>query len=132
MSLSSGTPGTIPFETTPSPLTVAVEQGNATFQCQHPLADVISWRVNKIPLNVATLQNVSVSSASAPNGVASTLSIGTLLVYNGIVIECEAMLNRSSPQVTAPVALRIQGMILIVHMNNIPTVTDHCRHPQTN
>ena len=31
------------FEMTPSPLTVAVEQGTATFQCQHSLADDINW-----------------------------------------------------------------------------------------
>ena len=41
------------FEVTPSPLTVAVEQGTATFQCQCSDADFIDWRVNGLPLNIA-------------------------------------------------------------------------------
>jgi hypothetical protein len=90
---------------------VAVEQGTAVFQCQYPLADVIGWRVNGISLNVATLQNVSVVNVGTPNGVTTTLSIGTLLVYNGITIECVAtFFDASSPRFTVPVALLIQGI----------------------
>ncbi len=85
---------------------MAVEQGTATFQCQHPLADVVGWRVNGIPLSVATLQNVSAVSV----GATSMLSIGTLLVYNGTTVECVAtFFDGSSPQFTAPVALLIQA-----------------------
>jgi hypothetical protein len=88
-----------------------VEQGTATFHCQHPLADGIGWRVNGIPLNVATLQNVSAASVGTPNGATPTLSIGTLLVYNGITIECIAtFFDGSLPQFTVPVALLIQGI----------------------
>ena len=95
------------FEITPSPLTVAVEQGTATFQCQHPLAVAIGWRVNGILLNSATLLNIS--AAVAPNGV-YVLSIRTLLAYNGIIVECIAtFIDGSSPQFTAPVALLVQG-----------------------
>ena len=98
------------FVMTPSPLTVAVEQGIATFQCQHPLAVGIGWRVNGIPLNVATLQNISAVNVGTPNGATSMLSIATLLVYNGIIIECVAtFIDGSSPQFTAPVILFIQG-----------------------
>ena len=53
----------VTFGITPSPLTVAVEQGTATFQYQHPLADVIGWRVNGISLNMAVaLPNVSTAT----------------------------------------------------------------------
>ena len=97
---------------------MAVEQGTATFQCQHPLADVIGWRVNGIPLNAAILQNVSATSVVTSNGVASTLSIGTLLVYNGITVECIAtFIDGSSPQFTPPVTLLVQGIhtVIVTH-----------------
>ena len=89
---------------------MAVEQENATFQCQHPLAVGIGWQVNGIPLNAATLQNISTASVGTPNGVTSTLSIPTLLVYNVTTVECVAtFIDGSSPQFTEPVVLRIQG-----------------------
>ena len=110
----------VSFMISPSPLTVAVEQETATFQCQHPLAIAIGWRVNGIPLNVAALQNVSITSIGTPNGVTSLLSIGTLLVYNGITVECvAAFIDGSSPQLTTPVVLLIQGVTIIM---NIPPI----------
>ena len=94
----------VTFEITPSPLTVAVEQGTATFQCQHPLAVAIGWRVNGIPLNIATLPNVS----AIPND--DTIIISTLLDNNGTTVECIAtFIDGSSPQFTPPVTLFIQG-----------------------
>ena len=102
------------FEVTPSPLTVAVEQGTATFQCQHPLAVVIGWRVNRMSLNMANLLNVS--SATHINAT-TILSIATLLVYNGTIVECIAtFIDGSSPQFTAPVALLIQGIHTVIVM----------------
>ena len=93
----SSPPDSTPFEITPSPLTVAVEQGIATIQCQHPLAISIGWRVNGILLNVATLQNVSTAT---PNDV-TILSIATLLVYNGTAVECiVTFIDGSLPQFT--------------------------------
>ena len=100
-------PGTTNFAIAPSPLTVAVEQGTATFQCRHPLAVSIGWRVNEILLNVVTLQNISTAT---PNDV-TILSIATLLVYNGITVECIAsFIDGSPPQFTPPVRLLIQGI----------------------
>ena len=103
LSLSS-LPDTTNFVIAPSPLTVAVEQGTATFQCQHSLADVIGWRVNGMPLNVVNLPNVSTAT---PNDV-TILSFSTLLVYNGTIIECIAtFIDGSPPQFTTPVAFLI-------------------------
>ena len=105
----------VPFEVLPSPLTVAVEQETATFQCQHPLAIAIGWRVNGI-LNIATFPNVSVTSIGTPNGVTTILSISTILVYNETTVECIAtFIDGSSPQFTPLVTLLIQGIILILH-----------------
>ena len=103
------------FDFVPSPLTVAVEQGVATFHCQHSLADAIGWRVNRMPLNTADFQNISTASTPGPNGVTThILSIGIFLVYNGITIERIAtFFDGSLPQVTTPVPLLIQGMIIM-------------------
>ena len=107
-------PDTTHFDIIPSPLTVAVEQGYAIFQCQHQLADAIGWRVNGIPLNTAALQNVSTTSVGTTNGVTTILSIATLLVYNRTTIECIAtFIDGSSPQLTAPIVLLIQGTFYI-------------------
>ena len=109
---------------TPSPLTVAVEQGTATFQCQHPLAVVIGWRVNGIPLSTSALPNVSVTSIGSPNGVTTILSIGTLLDNNGTTVECIAVfIDGSSPQLTTPVVLLIQGTRIIIM--SVPTLLHH-------
>ena len=114
----------VAFVITPSPLTVAVEQGTATFQCHHPLADVISWRVNGISLSIAALPNVSTASVVTPNGVAVILSVGTLLDYNGTTVECIAtFIDGSPPQLTTPVVLLIQGTTTIVM--SIPTLLYH-------
>ena len=116
------TPLPAPFGISPSPLTVAVEQGTATFQCQHPLAIAIGWRVNGILLNVATFPNISDASVGTPNGVTTILSISTILMYNETTIECIAtFIDGSLPQFTPLVTLLIQG-IIIIHF------TWHCIH----
>ena len=100
-----------PFEVSPSPLTVAVEQGTAAFQCRHPLAIAIGWRVNGI-LSVATIPNVSIANVVTPNGVTTILSISTILVYNETTIECIAtFIDGSLPQFTPLVTLLIQGIV---------------------
>ena len=114
----------VAFEISPSPLTVAVEQGAATFLCQHPQA---GWRVNGILLNTATLPNIS---SATPNDV-TILSIVIFLVYNGTTVECVAILiDGSSPQFTARVQLLIQG-IMSVPSNHCCTIISLSRHSQT-
>ena len=84
----------------PSPLTVAVKQGTATFQCQHSLCDAVFWQVNGASLNRANFPNIS-----------TTTSIRTLLKYNQTTIVCVALFfDGTPPQFTAPVALLIQGL----------------------
>ena len=99
------------FDLVPSPLTVAVEQGTATFQCQHSLASAIGWRLNEIPLNTADFQNISTASIPGPNGFTThLLLIGTLsLEYNGTTVACVAFFDGSLPRVTTSVSLLIQG-----------------------
>ena len=111
-------PDTTCFEITPSPLTVAVEQRTATFQCQCSHADLIDWRVNGSSLNTAIgLSNISITSIRPSNGVVIyMLSIETLLAYDGTIIECVAgFLDEPLPQLqfTPSVTLRIQGIIII-------------------
>ena len=69
-----------------------------------------------MPLNTANFQNISTTSTPGPSGVIThILSIGTLLVHNGTTIECVAtFFDGSSPQVTTPVPLLIQGIIFII------------------
>ena len=97
----------------PSPLTVAVEQGTATFQCQHPLADAINWLLNGTALNRGGLTNVS-SSIQSQGSATSTLSIGTLLEYSQTTIECVAFIDGSPSQFTEPVTLLIQGGLIFI------------------
>ena len=95
----------------PSPLIVAVEQGTATFQCQHSLADDINWLLNGTSLNSVHLFNVSSSVQFNGRIITYILFIGTRIEYNQTTIECEATFTDGSPsQFTAPVVLLIQGL----------------------
>ena len=114
---------------------MAVEQGTATFQCQHPLAVSIGWRVNgTLLIMAAALLNVSTTSVGTPNGVTTILSIGTLLDYNGTIVECIAVfIDGSLPQFTAPVVLLVQGttIIMSIPINHYCTIISLRRHTQT-
>ena len=95
-----------PFETTPSPLTVAVEQEVATFYCQHLSSFGITWLVNGTSLNRINSTNISTFSSDTLH----SLSIGTLLEYNGTTVQCVAtFLDGSSPIFAPTVTLLIQG-----------------------
>ena len=92
---------------------MAVEQGTATFQCQHSLCDAVFWQVNGASLNRANFPNISTAtSIHKGNAVAHILSIGTLLKYNQTTVVCVALFfdGTPPPQFTAPVALLIQGL----------------------
>ena len=97
------------FEVTPSPLTVAVEQGRAIFNCQHNSSDDIIWRVNGTSPNSShiSIEGVPLSGG----GFRASVSVRTLLNFNETTIECVAVfLQGSLPfQYTTPVALLIQG-----------------------
>ena len=101
---------------TPSPLAVAVEQGTATFRCQHSFADDINWLVNGTSLNRVHSPDVYSSVQFQGSVTTYTLSIGTLVEYNETTIECVAIFLDGSPSLlTAPVTLFVQGLFT-VHM----------------
>ena len=100
-----------PFEITPSPLTVAVEQEVAVFVCQYLSCDGLTWLVNGTQLNRINSTNITTFSS----GRIYFLSIGTLLEYSGTTVECVAtFLDGSPPIFTPPVTLLIQGSNVMV------------------
>ena len=91
---------------------MAVEQGTATFQCQHSLADGINWLLNGISISRAGLGPVS-SIVQFKGSIATyTLSIGTLIEYNQTTVECVAIFIESPPQMSQAVMLLIQGRLI--------------------
>jgi hypothetical protein len=95
---------------------VAVEQGTATFWCQHPQTNNIEWLVNGIPLHEASLSNISVNIQFKGSGVTThTLLIGTLLEYSKTTVKCVGIFSDGSPsQYTERVRLLIQGNDIIM------------------
>ena len=100
------------FDLVPSPLTVAVEQETATFQCQHSLADDITWLLNGTSLNRTGLPNVFFSVRFKGSVRTYTLSIGTLVEYNQTKVECVALFIESPLQKSEAVVLLIQGRLI--------------------
>ena len=99
-----------PFEITPSPLTVAVEQEVATFYCQHLSSVGIYWLVNGTSLNIINSPNITTSSS----GTMHSLSIGTLFEYSGTTAQCVAVFFDGSPTLsTPPVTLLTQGISIM-------------------
>ena len=90
---------------------MAVEEGVATFYCQHKTCDIIDWRVNGSSLNRRSLTNISRSTNKAGDAQVYSLLIGTLLEYNMTRVECVAtFFDGSPPQFTPNVTLLIQGL----------------------
>ena len=86
---------------------MAVEQEVATFYCLCLSCDIIAWLVNGTSLNRINLPNITISV----NGTIRSLSIGTLLEYNGTTVQCVALfLDGTPPLPTLPVTLLIQGI----------------------
>ena len=81
------------------------EDTMAIFQCQHPDADGINWRINgstlrDLPEGVETDRN--------SNGT-FILTITALPNYNQTVIECVALFINFPSEDTDPAIMRIQG-----------------------
>ena len=114
----------VEFDTVPSPLTVAVEEGMATFYCQHSACDIIDWRVNGSSLNRlrSTMIVFSRSNSQAGDAQVYSLSIGTLLEYNMTRVECVAIFfDGSPPQFTSLVTLLIQGVYILASNQAAPS-----------
>ena len=84
---------------------MAVEQGTATFYCQHLSCDDINWRVNGKSPNRIKSPNITASNT----GTMFILLIGTVLEFNGASITCLATIG-SIQMSTSPVTLLIQGV----------------------
>ena len=111
------------FNLVPSPLTVAVEQGTASFQCQHPFANGINWLLNGTSPNRAGL--ISLFSSVHFNGSIRSyaLSFGILLEYNQTTVQCVAIFTDGSPpQFAEAVTLLIQGLFIIIKFNYNSTI----------
>ena len=91
---------------------MAVEQGIATFQCQHQHADVITWHLNGTSINRAGLGLVYSSVQFNGSVITYTLSIGALIKYNQTTVECVALFFESPPQMSQAVMLLIQGRLI--------------------
>ena len=98
---------------TPTPLTVAVEQGTATFECQHLTCDGISWQVNETSLENVKSQNIITDRILLPSAeFRHSLTIDTLLEYNQTTVECVAVFFERTSVLTEPVVLLIQGLLM--------------------
>ena len=96
---------------TPTLLTVAVEQGTATFECQHLTCDDISWQVNETSLDNVKSQNITTDRILLPSAeFRHSLTIDTLLEYNQTIVECVAVFFKRTSVLTEPVVLLIQGL----------------------
>ena len=96
------------FEITPDSLTVAVEEGTATFHCQHSSSDLVGWTVNGTSYNKISSPNITTTTFT---GV-GTITFQTLLKFNQTTVECVATFFDGSPlQFTLPVTLLIQGLL---------------------
>lgn len=97
---------------TPSSLNVTVEQGVATFHCQHNGSDDINWRVNETS---PTSPNISPEKVPLGSGFYSSLTIASLLKFNGSTIECVAIFYKVSPpfRFTPPMILLVQGLLQV-------------------
>ena len=91
------------FLRSPASLNITLD-AVAVFQCQHPTADGINWRINGsglrgLPEGVITDRNDGVFF----------LIITALPVYNQTVIECVAFFSNSPSEETDPAIMIIQG-----------------------
>ena len=94
--------------TLPSLHIAAVEQDRVTFHCEHSTAIDIFWSVDA-PFRGHV--NTSIGESERPaGGMASSLTIKTLLEYNETSVECGVIVDReSAPQYTPSAMLLIQG-----------------------
>jgi hypothetical protein len=92
---------------------VTVEQGVALFHCRYNGSDDIIWRVNGTS---PTTPNINESRGFNY----SSLTIASLLNFNGSTIECGAIFYNGSPlQFTPPILLLVQGLFRLYNNGDI-------------
>ena len=89
---------------------MAVEEGIATFLCQHSSSDAVNWRVNGTSMNKINSANISTTTMADIDSI----TFQTLLEFNQTTVECVAtFFDGSPPQFTSPVTLLIQGFVCL-------------------
>ena len=86
----------------------------AEFECRHPTADYIGWKVNDSSiLSNVSFMNISTASYSVRDGPSrNILIVGAIPTYNGTVVICVAVFiaaNNCPSQDSRPAVLLIQG-----------------------
>ena len=98
-------------------LTVAVGT-TATFNCYHPTADIISWRVNGTGLGSFHPENVTVMGYVSDGIYRLKLIIDALPVYNGTTVQCLAIFfDDLVPEMSPELTLTIQGIVSLISLN---------------
>ena len=105
---------------------MAVEQGTATFYCQHSSSDEISWRVNGTSEKQLNSPNIFSNNEMQGNDRIYSLSIKNISEFYQTTVECVAIFFDSPSQLLSPtVTLLIQGL-LNVHLHELMYVSDSC------
>ena len=94
------------FVISPASLNVTVDTV-AVFQCQHPTAHVINWKING-----SILQGLpeGFSAGRSDDGALFSLNIKALAEYNQTVIQCVAFFADSPSEESEQSLMMIQGI----------------------
>ena len=91
---------------------VVIPDEEHTYECSHPAADRISWRVNGVVLgaDILTISGIEYTDMiSHPGDAIYTLRIRALPQNNETTIQCTAAIVDQSPQFSPVVTFLIQG-----------------------
>ena len=96
-------------------LMVVTLGGQHTYECSHPAAQRISWRVNDAVLgaDIFSIPGIEYTDTySHPDGAMYTLRIRALPRNNETNIQCTAVFADQSPQTSPVVTFLIQGRVI--------------------
>ena len=97
------------FLISPASLNVTVD-GVAVFQCQHPNAHSIDWKING-----SFLQDFPHGFSTVRNDGIFSLNIKALAEYNPIVIQCVAFFTDSPSEESEQSLMMIQGILEVTY-----------------
>ena len=96
-------------------LMVLTLDGQHTYECSHPAAERITWRVNDKVLGAEILSIPGIEYTdfiSNPDDAIYTLRIIALPRNNETTIQCTAVFADQSPQTSPVVIFHIQGRLI--------------------